>query len=97
MIPRYNLSEPTEETARGAFERVLGNTQASALWQQARQALGLAAAPTLNLAQLRRVAAYLATQDGFVGVMGKSLLIRIETYVSLAGSDPSSRKAEAMP
>lgn len=90
----YGLDEPTETHALDAFGRVLGEAEARVVWDRACVAAGfpMPRAP-LTRSQLRTVAELLARQEGFVGVMGASLRIRIETYETLSdswGTTPSS-------
>lgn len=84
-IPEYNLDAPTEATARRSFERVLGSEEADAVWKSARRDAGFT--PTneaLTLEQLRLVAEILAGREGFAGILGVSLRIRIDTFKSLS-------------
>lgn len=84
-IPGYNLDAPTEATARRSFERVLGSEEADAVWNRARMDAGFASPDkALTLEQLRLVAEILAGREGFAGILGVSLRIRIDTFQSLS-------------
>lgn len=95
----YGLNEPTETHALEAFGRVLGEAEARRVWERACVASGFAVPRgPLTRAQLRTVAEFLARQDGFIGVMGASLRIRIETYETLSdswGQTPSTDEPHA--
>lgn len=86
MPSPYSPPEPTEETARRSLERVLGPARADEVWARACSTFGFSSPPALTGPQLRQVAAQLALQADFVGVLGKALLIRIETYEALSGT-----------
>jgi hypothetical protein len=90
---RYNLPEPTEELALASLERALGATEAHRTWSRARQALGFGEdGQALSVDQLRAIAEHLARQPGFIGVMGTSLQIRLDTFaaVTLPGWEEES-------
>lgn len=98
---RYNFPEPTEELALASLERALGATEARRTWARARTALGFGEdGQALSLGELRTVAEHLARQPGFIGVMGTSLQIRLDTFaaVTLPGWDdedgPQNQPAE---
>jgi hypothetical protein len=85
LVPNpVGIPEPTEALALEAFERVLG-ADAQRVWDQARAEVGHAGkgAP-LTPAELREVAEHLSKQEGFVGVLGTSLRLRIDTYTTLS-------------
>jgi len=82
----YNLTKPSEEQARAAVERVLGPEAGGKAWQAACEAVGLRQPrPPLSRRQLRAVADHLSKERGFVGVIGASLQIRLNTYEALYG------------
>lgn len=82
---RYNLPQPTEERALASLERALGTTEARRTWASARSALGLDQdGEILSLEQLRAIADHLGRQPGFIGVMGTSLQIRLDTFAAVA-------------
>jgi hypothetical protein len=89
----YDFNEPNEEYALRSFERVLGAEEARSVWERALAAIGLSQrSGPLTRQQLHRVASHLAGQEGFVGVMGASLKIRLDTYDILAPMMNGSRR-----
>lgn len=94
-IPGYNLDAPTEATARRSFERVLGSEEADAVWNRARKDAGFTSPNrALTLEQLRLVAEILAGRDGFAGILGVSLRIRIDTFQNLSPVAAQARQAD---
>lgn len=83
-IPGYELSAPVEADVLRALQRHFGPERAAAIWAGAVHAAGLtpADAPYAPDA-LARVADVLRQQDGVARVIGRSLAIRIATYLVL--------------
>jgi hypothetical protein len=84
-IPGYDLTPPTSHDALAFLARAVGPDRAASLWMRA---CADAAAPRAELSpdEMMRVAERLAEQEGVVGVIGKSLVVRVRTYRLLAGS-----------
>ena len=86
QIQGYALSAPSEEAVLASLTRVLTAQRAQEVWIRACETAGIdRPGPPLSLAELGRIASYLATQAELLGVLGVSLRIRIETYACLAG------------
>lgn len=86
FLARYGLGCPNEQDALAALTRVVGASRGRLLWERACEAVGLEAGTPKSLAQLKRVAAYMATLPGPEGVMGASLSLRIGTYEVIAAA-----------
>ena len=83
-IPGYELSAPVEADVLRALQRHFGPERAAAIWAGAVHAAGLTAADApYSPEALARVAEVLRQQDGVARVIGRSLAIRIATYLVL--------------
>lgn len=85
VIPGYGLAPPTHHDALAFLARALGADRAADVWVRACSAAGTPRTG-LNLDEMMRVAERLAEQEGVVGVIGQSLLVRVRTYRLLAGN-----------
>ncbi len=84
MLAGYGLEHPTAERSLASLERMVGSVEAEARWSEACQAAQVTwPAPSLDLAQLTRVANQLCAEPDLVSVIGRSLLVRITTYKSI--------------
>jgi hypothetical protein len=95
MVRSHNLAEPTEAAAIESIGRVVGVEQAKATWQRAREGAGFKNGATLSLSDLMSVADELSRFDGFLGVMGTALRIRIQTYRILDEQENPSQQNSA--
>ena len=83
-IPGYELAPPTEADAVHALARHFGRERAEAIWHAALRAAGVRrTGGTLLAAELAPVAEVLKQQEGVVRVIGRSLAIRVSTYLLL--------------
>jgi hypothetical protein len=83
-IPGYELSAPAEADVLRALQRHFGPERAAAIWAGAVHAAGLGPADApYSPEALARVADVLRQQDGVARVIGRSLAIRIATYLVL--------------
>ncbi|HYW12917.1 MAG TPA: hypothetical protein VE871_13245 [Longimicrobium sp.] len=84
-VPGYGLAPPTPGDALAFLARGVGPDRAAGEWLGACKRAG---APTAGLSvdEMMRVSGRLAEQDGVVGVIGQSLVVRVRTYRLLAGS-----------
>ena len=83
-IPGYELSAPVEADVLRALQRHFGPERAAAIWAGAVHAAGLTPADAPYMPEaLARVADVLRQQDGVARVIGRSLAIRIATYLVL--------------
>ena len=83
-IPGYELSAPVEADVLRALQRHFGPERAAAIWAGAVHAAGLTPADApYGPEALARVADVLRQQDGVARVIGRSLAIRIATYLVL--------------
>jgi hypothetical protein len=100
-IPGYELSAPVEADVRRALQRHFGPERAAAIWAGAVHAAQLTAADAPYAPEaLARVADVLRQQDGVARVIGRSLAIRIATYLVLrkrAAATPSDAARTAWP
>jgi hypothetical protein len=87
MIRSHGLSAPSETAAVESMARVLGEDEARAVWRRARRQSGIEDGAPLGLLELLDVAEALSRFDGFKGVMGTALRIRIQTYQMLASEN----------
>ena len=78
-IPGYALAPPTERDAMEFLARALGADQAASLWVRTCRDTGVRSSG-MGLDELERAAQALAKQEGVVGVIGNSLVIRLRTY-----------------
>lgn len=84
-VPGYGLTPPTAHDALAFLARAVGPDQAAGVWLRTCRQAG---APSANLSvdEMMRVSEGLAEQEGVVGVIGKSLVVRVRTYRLLAGN-----------
>jgi hypothetical protein len=85
VIPGYDLAPPTRHDALAFLARAMGPDRAAGIWVRA---CADARAPQgdLSVDEMMRVSERLAEHEGVVGVIGKSLLVRVRTYRLLAGN-----------
>lgn len=95
MIRSHDLAKPTESSAVESIGRVVGVEQAKATWQHARERAGIKHGATLSLTELMSVADELARFEGFIGVMGTALRIRIQTYQILGEEENPTHRNPA--
>jgi hypothetical protein len=94
-VPGYELRAPGEADVLRALRRHFGPERASAIWTGAVQAAGLASQDAPYPPQaLARIADVLRQQDGVARVIGRSLAIRVATYLVLRGRATLARPAE---
>jgi hypothetical protein len=91
MIPGYDLSPPSRHDALAFLARAVGPDRAAGLWMRA-CADARATRGDLSVDEMMRVSEQLAQQEGVVGVIGKSLLVRVRTYRLLAGSQARAQE-----
>ncbi len=84
VIPGYNLTEPTEDDARAALQRVFGAAMAETLWKAACVEALLLPGRVGPGVPLGRVADALAAQGGAAAMVARSIEIRMRTYYRLA-------------
>lgn len=84
-VPGYGLAPPTPDDALAYLARAVGPDRAAGVWLRACSAVG---APRGNLSvdEMMRVAGHLAGQEGVVGVIGNSLVVRVRTFRLLSGA-----------
>jgi hypothetical protein len=84
-VPGYGLAPPTPSDALAFLARAVGPDAAANEWLRACTA---AHAPSAGLSvdEMMRVSEELASREGVVGVIGKSLVVRVRTYRLLAGN-----------
>jgi hypothetical protein len=82
-IPGYDQEAPTESRALQALSELMGQAPASHEWDAACQAAGVRR-PVLALDDLRKVADELTHGGALARVAGRSLVIRIASYTTLA-------------
>lgn len=83
-IPGYNLSEPTEQDALAALQRVFGAARAEEHWKAACVEALLQPGRVRSGAELGRVAAALAQVGGPAAMVARSIEIRMRTFSRLA-------------
>lgn len=84
-VPGYGLAPPASGDALAFLARAVGPDAAAAEWLRACRAAGAPSAG-LSVDEMMRVSEELAKREGVVGVIGKSLVVRVRTYRLLAGS-----------
>lgn len=84
-IPGYGLVPPTRHDALAFLARAVGPDRAAGVWMRACADAG-APSSGLSVDEMMRVSERLAEQEGVVGVIGKSLVVRVRTYRLLAGT-----------
>ncbi|HLM69098.1 MAG TPA: hypothetical protein VK358_16280, partial [Longimicrobium sp.] len=84
-VPGYALALPTPGDALAFLARAVGPDAAAGEWIRA---CAQARAPSADLSvdEMMRASEELAKREGVVGVIGKSLVVRIRTYRLLAGN-----------
>jgi hypothetical protein len=84
-IPGYGLAPPTHHDALAFLARAVGADRAASVWLRACADAG-APRTGLGVDEMMRVSERLAEQEGVVGVIGTSLVVRVRTYRLLAGT-----------
>lgn len=84
----HGLSKPTEQEVVAALADLLGERNARQIWQAACSEFYSEAAPAYRLDDLYRVVRHLSGWPGLAGIVGRSMRIRIETYVTLENQRP---------
>lgn len=84
-VPGYGLAPPTPHDALAFLARAVGPDRAATEWLRA---CAGARAPSADLSvdEMMRVSERLAEQEGVVGVIGQSLVVRVRAYRLLSGS-----------
>lgn len=77
------LHRPTEHEVVAALADLVGEQNARQVWEAACAEFHGAAAPAERLDDLYRVVRYLGDWPGLIGIVGRSMRIRIETFVAL--------------
>jgi hypothetical protein len=84
-VPGYGLAPPTAGDAVAFLARAVGPDQAATTWLRACAQAGARPAD-LSVDEMMRVSERLAAEEGVVGVIGQSLVVRVRTYRLLSGS-----------
>ena len=84
-VPGYGLAPPTHGDALAFLARAVGPDRAAGVWLRACADAG-APRTDLSVDEMMRVAERLAEQEGVVGVIGTSLVVRARTYRLLSGT-----------
>jgi hypothetical protein len=84
-VPGYDLSPPTRHDALAFLARAVGPDRAAGVWMRACADAGVPRGD-LSPDEMMRVSETLARQEGVVGVIGKSLVVRVRTWRLLAGT-----------
>lgn len=84
-VPGYGLTPPTPGDALAFLARAVGPDRAATEWLSACQRAGTPRAD-LSVDEMMRVSEQLAGEEGVVGIIGQSLLVRVRTYRLLAGN-----------
>jgi hypothetical protein len=84
-LPGYGLTLPTSHDALAFLARAVGADRAAGIWVRA-CADARCSHGNLSVDEMMRVTERLAEQEGVVGVIGKSLLVRVRTYRLLSGN-----------
>jgi len=78
-IGGYNLDPPTSEYALQSLSKFLDKQEATNIWESACQAHNIL--PNTNqLDELKAVFEELSSKSGAIGVVGKSLVVRVNSY-----------------
>jgi len=85
-LPGYDLSEPTEDDARMALQRVFGADRGAERWAQACREAGLFPGQLRTTPMLDRAVKALASQGGAAAMVARSVEIRLRTYARLAAT-----------
>ena len=83
-VSGYNLAPPSMEDALTSLGRIGGPEKAREMWTAACSTAGVSATPGIGVEEMKRVCEHLKSQGGIVGVVGGSLLIRIQSYLLLS-------------
>jgi hypothetical protein len=84
-VPGYGLAPPAPRDALAFLARAVGPDQAATVWLRACSRAGAPSAD-LSVDEMMRVSERLAEEEGVVGVIGQSLMVRVRTYRLLSGS-----------
>lgn len=82
-IRGYELDFPSRQIAFAALGRFLNKEETETLWKKACEDCTVSQ-NTSNIDQLESVFKYISTQPGAIGVVGKSLNVRVITYRTLS-------------
>ena len=86
---RHELAVPSVSDFRATVEQGGGD---AVLWSRLCQQAGVSAAsPTLSLDQLDVLAQTIKAQPGVLGIMGRSLAVRVTTYRTLSRLNGAAR------
>jgi hypothetical protein len=89
IIPGYGLAPPTPGDVLAFLARAVGPDRAAGLWIRTCAEAGVPSSG-LSVDEMMRVSEKLAEQEGVVGVIGKSMVVRVRTYRLLAGTQGSA-------
>ena len=78
-IKGYDLDPPTKDYAVKALSRFMEESEAISLWESACITYNILANST-NLEELENVFKEISIKPGVVGVVGKSLVVRANSY-----------------
>jgi hypothetical protein len=81
-LPGYGLAPPSAVDALAFLARALGPDRAASVWLRACDDAGVPRGD-LTPEQMLRASERLAREEGVVGVIGRSLAVRVSTYVLL--------------
>ena len=84
-VPGYGLAPPTPGHALAFLARAVGPDRAASEWLRACKQAGAPSAG-LSVDEMMRASERLAQQEGVVGIIGQSLVVRVRTYRLLAGN-----------
>ncbi len=82
-VPRYELKAPTATEFREAIRR-LAKDELDNVWRKACLQARVPVAGELSLEQLAAVTAALIATPGAIGVVGRSLSVRLSSYRTLS-------------
>jgi len=92
-VRAYRLAAPNKEAALISLNRIMDSEEAHQVWQMACERCKVSLHP-VNLDELTLVFQYISTFSGNVGVIGKSLTVRINTYKILKRNENGNRRKE---
>lgn len=79
----YNQRVPDKSFALQSLAKSLGEERAEVLWRSACKKAGIFGNPR-RLSDLEKIFNFISNMDGAVGVIGKSLSVRLITYRTLS-------------
>ncbi len=89
-VPRYDLAAPSVEEFQAAVRRV-ATTDFDTVWRAACAQARVPAFGALSQQQLTALAAALTATPGVIGVIGRSLTVRLSSYRTLSALAGATR------